>query len=73
MGHHRGALHIICNLNDSVLKKLSYHFIMDLTIIIILLYEVEEELKKQFTCIGENTKKYINFTGSVEKEIAIIY
>ena len=41
--------------------------------IIILLYEVAEELKKQFSCIGENTKKYINFTGSVEKEIAIIY
>ena len=26
-----------------------------------------EELKKQFTCLGENTEKYITFTVSIEK------
>ena len=73
MGHHRGALHIICNLNDSVLKKIVIPLYNGSNYDYNLLYEVAEELKKQFTCIGENTKNYINFTGSVEKEIAIIY
>ena len=28
-----------------------------------------EEFKKQFTCLGENTEKYITFTVSIEKEL----
>ena len=28
-----------------------------------------EEFKKQFTCSGENTQKYITFTALMEKEV----
>ena len=31
-----------------------------------------EEFKKQFTCLGENTEKYITFTVSIEKEVTRI-
>ena len=31
-----------------------------------------EEFKKQFTCLGENTEKYINFTVPIEKEVTRI-
>ena len=34
-----------------------YHFIIK---------ELAEEYKKQFTCLGENTKKYITFTVPIE-------
>ena len=34
-----------------------YHFIKK---------ELVEEFKKQFTCLGENTEKYITFTVSIE-------
>ena len=62
-GEYKGAARSICNLKNSVPKKIptdfhngsnyDYHFIIK---------ELEEELKKQFTCLGENTKKYIIFT-----------
>ena len=41
---------------------------MDRTVIIIL-SELAEELKNQFTCLGENTEKYITFTVPTEKEV----
>ena len=69
-GEYRGAAHSMCNLNYSVLKKIpivfpngsnyEYHFIIK---------ELAEESKKQFTCLGENTKKYIAFTFPVEKKV----
>ena len=34
--------------------------------------ELAEECKKQFTCLGENTKKYITFTVPIENEVARI-
>ena len=34
--------------------------------------ELAEELKKQFTCTGGNTEKYITFTVQIEKEITRI-
>ena len=37
-----------------------YHFIIK---------ELAEKLKKQFTCLGENTEKYITFTVPIEKEV----
>ena len=40
-----------------------YHFIIK---------ELAEEFKKQFTCLGENTEKYITFTIPIEKEVTII-
>ena len=41
---------------------------MDLTMIIILLSKsLAEESNKQFTCLGENSEKYITFTVLIEK------
>ena len=40
-----------------------YHFIKK---------ELVEEFKKQFTCLGENTEKYITFTVPIEKEVTKI-
>ena len=37
-----------------------YHFIIK---------ELAEEFKKQFTCLGENTEKYITFTVPIEKKL----
>ena len=43
---------------------------MDLTMIIILSKkELEEELKKKFTCFRENIEKYITLTVPIEKEV----
>ena len=72
-GENRGAVHSICHLKYSASKKNSivfhnrsnydYHFIIK---------ELAEEFKKQFTCLGENTEKYITFTVSIEKEVTRI-
>ena len=72
-GQYRGSANSICNLKYSALKKISivfhngsnydYHFTIK---------HLAEELKKQFTCLGENTEKYRAFTGSIEKEVARI-
>ena len=69
-GEYRGAAHSLCNLKYKVLKKVpivfhngsnyDYHFIIK---------ELAEEFKKQFTCLGENTEKYITFTVPIEKEV----
>ena len=60
-GEYRGAAHSICNLKYSVPKKMpiAFHngFNYDSHFII---KELAEELKKQFTCLGENTEKYIS-------------
>ena len=34
--------------------------------------ELAEGFKKQFTCLGENTEKYITFTVPIEKEVTRI-
>ena len=67
-GEYRGAAHSICNSKYSVPKKIhivfhngsnyDYHFIIK---------ELAEEFKNQFTCLGENTEKYIIFTVPIEK------
>ena len=44
-------------------QNYDYHFIIK---------ELAEEFKKQFTCFGEDTEKYINFTVQIEKEVTII-
>ena len=66
-------MHSICNLKCSVPKKVpiafhngsnyEYHFIIK---------ELAEEFKKQFTCLGESTEKYITFKGPIEKEVTKI-
>ena len=40
-----------------------YHFIIK---------ELAQEFQKQFTCLGENTGKYITFTVPIEKEVTRI-
>ena len=72
-GEYRSAAHSIYNLKYTVPKKISivfhngsnydYHFIIK---------ELAEEFKKQFTCLGENTEKYITFTVPIEKEVTRI-
>ena len=72
-GEYRGAEHSICNLKYAVPKKnlivfhngsnYDYHFIIK---------ELAQEFQKQFTCLGENTEKYITFTVSIEKEVTRI-
>ena len=37
-----------------------------------IIKELAEEFKKQLTCLGENTKKYIIFMVSIEKEVTRI-
>ena len=66
---YRGAAHNIRYLKYNVPKKISivfhngsyhdYHFIVK---------ELAEEFKKQFTCLRENTKKYITFLVPVENK-----
>ena len=34
--------------------------------------ELAEESKKQFTCLGENSEKYITFTVLIEKKVTRI-
>ena len=72
-GEYRGVAHSICNLEYKVPKKApivfhngskyDYHFIIK---------ELADEFKKQFTCLGENTEKYITFTVPIEKEVTRI-
>ena len=65
---YRGAGHSICNLKYSVPKKVSiafhngtkydYHFIIK---------ELANKSEKQFTCLGENTKKIHSLFSSNRK------
>ena len=67
-GKYRGAAHGICSSKYSVPKKVpivfhngsnyDYYFIIK---------ELAKEFKKQFSCLGESTEKYIAFTVSTEK------
>ena len=59
-GKYRGAVHSICNLKYNIPNKIpivfhngsnyDYNFIIR---------ELAEEFKKQFTCLGKNSEKYI--------------
>ena len=70
---YRGVANSICNLKYIVPKKILivlhngsnyyYHF---------LIKELAEEFKKQFTCLGENTEKYITFTILIERKVTRI-
>ena len=66
-------MHNICNLEYSVPRNIpiifynesnyDYHFIIK---------ELAKEFRKQLTCLGENTEKYITFTVSIGKEVTKI-
>ena len=61
-GKFKGAAHNICNLRYKVLREIlvvcnngslyDYHFIIK---------QLAEKFKSQFSCLGENTDKYITF------------
>ena len=72
-GEYRGAGHSICNLKNSVLKKIPLVFHSrsncDYSFII---KELEEEFKEPFTCLGERTEKYVTFAVPIEKEVTRI-
>ena len=67
-GEYRGAAYSIWNLKYNVPTKIptvfddesnhDYYFIIR---------KLAGEIKKQFTCFGENTEKYITFTVPIEK------
>ena len=67
---YRGVAHNIFNLKYSVPKnillvshngwKYDIHFLIE---------ELAEEFKKEFTCLRENTEKYISFTIVIVKEV----
>ena len=68
-----GATHNICNLKNSVPKKnpivlhngsnYDYH---------LLIKYLAEGFKRKFTCLGQNTEKYITLTVSTEQEVTRI-
>ena len=70
---YRGPVHSICNLKHNVPKRnpivfhngsnYDYYFVIK---------ELAEEFKKEFTCLGENTEKYIALRVSIEKEVTRI-
>ena len=72
-GRYRGAVHSMCNSEYSVPKGIAivfhygsnydYHFIIK---------ELAEEFRKQSTCLGEKSQKYITFTVPIEKELTRI-
>ena len=72
-GKYRGAAHSTCNLKYSLPQQISidfhdrsnhdYHFIIK---------DLAEELKKQFSCLEENTENYITFIVPKEEEVTRI-
>ena len=72
-GEYRDAVDSICNLKYTVAKKIpivfhngsnyDYHFIIKV---------LAGVFKKQFTCLRENTKKYITSTVPIEKVVTRI-
>ena len=69
-GKYRGIAHNISNLKYSVPKKISLVFHNGWNYDIhFLIEELAEEFKKQFTCLGENTEKYMSFTTLIVKEV----
>ena len=72
-GEYIGAAHSIYNLKYSVPKNIPIIFKnVSKYDYLFIVKELEEEFKKQFTSLGENTGKYITFTVPIEKEITRI-
>ena len=68
-GQYRGAVHSMCNLRYSISKTIviAFHNGSNYDYCFII-KKLAEEFKKQFTCLGENTEKYITFTVPIEKK-----
>ena len=68
----RHSAHSICDLKYSVPKKIPIAFHNGSNYDCHFAIKELEKFKKQFTCLGENTEKYITFTVPVEKEFTKI-
>ena len=65
--------HTICNLKYKVPLKNSYSFSKWISLWLSFYHiKATEEFKKQFTCLGESTEKYITFAFPIEKEVTRI-
>ena len=64
-----GDAHSIRNLNYSVPEEIPivFHKGSNYYYYYFIVTGLAEELKKQFACLGEKTKKYITFTVPIEK------
>ena len=70
---HREEQHTICNLKHIVPKSIPIVFRSGSNYdYYSIIKESAEEFKKQFTCLEENTEKYITFTVPIEKEVSRI-
>ena len=68
-GECRGAAHSTCNIKYSIPKKLTVIFHNGINYYYrFVIKELAEEFEGQFTCLGENTEKYITFSVPVEKQ-----
>ena len=72
-GEYRDAVHSTCYINYSVPKKIPVVFHKGTNYdYYIIVKELVEEFKKQFTCLGKNTEKYITFAVPIENEVTSI-
>ena len=71
-GEYRGAANSICNLKYNVPKKILRVFHNGSNYDHFIIKELAEEFKKQFTCLGENSEKYMTFTVPIDKEVTRI-
>ena len=68
-GKYSGAVHSVCNLKYCVPKEIPTVFHNRYTYKYpFIIKELAEECEGQFTCLVENTKKYINFSVPIEKK-----
>ena len=72
-GEYRGTAHSICYSKYSLPEKIPIVFHNESNYdYLFTIKELAGELRKQFTCFGENTEKYITFTVPREKEVTRI-
>ena len=69
-GKFRRAAHNICNLRYKIPREISVVFHSGSTYDYhVIIKQLADEFKGQFSCIGENTEKYIAFSIPIKKEL----
>ena len=67
---YRGTVHSMCNLKYSIPKEITAMFYNESNYDYhLIIKELAEEFEGKFTCLGENTEKYITFSVPIEKEV----
>ena len=70
---YRGPAISICNSKGRLPKEILWFFTMNLTIIFnFIISKFAEKFQRQFTCLKENTEKYITFSAPIEKKVSRI-